>query len=51
MIMINNNKMSVVDSIPWVEKYRPRALCDMTQDKNLIDLFKNKIVLLCYTAQ
>ena len=35
--------MSVVDSIPWVEKYRPRALCDMTQDKNLIDLFNNNV--------
>jgi replication factor C subunit 2/4 len=32
-----------LDSIPWIEKYRPKKLDDMTQDKNLIELFKNGI--------
>ena len=31
------------DSVPWVEKYRPRKLADMTQSQNLIDLFSNSI--------
>lgn len=32
-----------LDSIPWIEKYRPRKLEDMTQAQNLIDLFQNSI--------
>ncbi len=31
------------NSIPWIEKYRPRKLDEMTQDDNLIELFKNSI--------
>jgi replication factor C subunit 2/4 len=32
-----------LDSIPWIEKYRPRKLEEMTQSQNLIDFFKNSI--------
>lgn len=31
------------NSIPWIEKYRPKKLNDISQDKNLIDLFSNSI--------
>lgn len=31
------------NSIPWIEKYRPKKLEDMTQAQNLIDLFQNTI--------
>lgn len=31
------------DSIPWVEKHRPRKLEDLSQEQNLIELFKNNI--------
>ena len=31
------------NNIPWIEKYRPRKLDDITQDDNLIALFKNSI--------
>lgn len=31
------------NSIPWIEKYRPKKLEDMTQSQNLIDLFQNSI--------
>jgi replication factor C subunit 2/4 len=37
------NETAVPNSIPWIEKYRPRNLSDMIQDTNLIDLFKNSI--------
>lgn len=29
--------------IPWIEKYRPQKLDDLTQDSTLIDLFRNSI--------
>ena len=29
--------------IPWIEKYRPKKINEMTQNKCLIDLFKNII--------
>ena len=32
-----------LDSVPWVEKYRPKKLQDLTQGQNLIDLFQNSI--------
>lgn len=32
-----------LDNIPWIEKYRPRKLDEMTQSQNLIDLFQNSI--------
>lgn len=32
---------NTLDSIPWVEKYRPKILDDVTQDENLIKLFRN----------
>ncbi|AGF85186.1 replication factor C small subunit [Moumouvirus goulette] len=32
-----------LDSIPWIEKYRPRRLQDIAQSENLIKLFKNSI--------
>lgn len=32
-----------LDSIPWIEKYRPRKMEDMKQTQNLIDLFQNSI--------
>lgn len=32
-----------LDSVPWVEKYRPRKLQDLRQGQNLIDLFQNSI--------
>jgi replication factor C subunit 2/4 len=32
-----------LNSIPWIEKYRPRKLEDMSQAKNLLDLFQNTI--------
>ena len=35
--------MTTEDSIPWIEKYRPRKLDEMRQDKNIIDLFRNSI--------
>ncbi|BCS83309.1 putative replication factor C small subunit [Cotonvirus japonicus] len=35
--------MSDQDSVPWIEKYRPRKLQDITQTQNLLDLFKNSI--------
>lgn len=31
------------NSVPWIEKYRPRKLDEMTQTDNLIDLFNNSI--------
>ena len=31
------------DSLPWIEKYRPRKLEDMKQSQNLLDLFINSI--------
>ncbi|XWV26029.1 putative replication factor c small subunit [Tupanvirus soda lake] len=37
--MTENN----MDSMPWIEKYRPRKLEEMTQSQNLIDLFQNSI--------
>ena len=30
-------------TIPWAEKYRPKMLNDITQDENIISLFKNYI--------
>lgn len=30
-------------NIPWIEKYRPRKLDDLTQDENLVKLFRNII--------
>lgn len=33
-----------IDSIPWIEKYRPTRLNDMVQGKNLMDLFHNTII-------
>lgn len=33
----------MTDSIPWIEKYRPKKLDDMRHDKNLLDLFQNSI--------
>ena len=44
--MTNNIKNTIdnnLDSIPWIEKYRPRKLEDMTQSQNLLDLFQNSI--------
>ena len=38
--MIEN---SLKNSIPWIEKYRPRKLDEMSQAQNLIDLFQNTI--------
>jgi len=32
-----------MNSIPWIEKYRPRKLDEMKQAQNLIDLFSNSI--------
>lgn len=32
-----------INSVPWIEKYRPRKLEDMSQAQNLIDLFQNII--------
>lgn len=32
-----------MDHLPWIEKYRPRKLDEVTQDQNLIQLFKNNI--------
>ncbi|AKI80243.1 putative replication factor c small subunit [Acanthamoeba polyphaga mimivirus] len=29
------------ESVPWIEKYRPKKLEDITQSQNLLDLFKN----------
>lgn len=37
--MINNN----YDSVPWVEKYRPKKMDEMKQSQILIDLFENII--------
>nr|URM62118.1 ATPase family [Mimivirus sp.] len=30
-----------INSVPWIEKYRPRKLKDFVQSQNLINLFKN----------
>ncbi|AVL94940.1 putative replication factor C small subunit [Moumouvirus australiensis] len=30
-----------LDSVPWIEKYRPKKLQDIAQSENLIKLFKN----------
>lgn len=32
-----------LDSIPWIEKYRPKKLWDMVQSNELLDLFQNNI--------
>lgn len=32
-----------LNSIPWIEKYRPKQLDDITQDAQLLELFKNSI--------
>ena len=34
---------STLDSLPWIEKYRPRKLEDMEQSQDLLDLFRNSI--------
>ncbi len=34
---------SNVDTVPWIEKYRPRKMEEMTQSPDLMDLFKNII--------
>jgi replication factor C subunit 2/4 len=33
-----------MDSLPWVEKYRPRKLEEIIQTQNLLDLFRNSIL-------
>ena len=35
--------MSNINYIPWVEKYRPKKMDDLTQDEKLMNLFKNFI--------
>ena len=32
------------NSIPWIEKYRPKKLNEVTQNDSLLDLFKNIII-------
>lgn len=32
-----------MNNIPWIEKYRPKKLSDITQSSNLIELFENSI--------
>ena len=36
-----NNRVSDEDSIPWIEKYRPKKLEDIAQSQKTLDLFKN----------
>ena len=35
--------MTDVDSLPWVERYRPKKLAELTQDTKLICLLKNVV--------
>lgn len=35
--------MTEINHLPWFEKYRPKKLNDLTQDENLVKLFKNMI--------
>lgn len=35
--------MSMKNSIPWIEKYRPQLLNDVVQNEDLLHLFKNSI--------
>lgn len=39
--MISTDRQN--SDIPWAEKYRPKSLDDITQDDNIIKLFKNYI--------
>lgn len=41
--MTCNNNIIGYNSLPWIEKYRPRKLDDIAQSNNLMDLFKNNI--------
>lgn len=36
--------MTDIGSLPWVEKYRPKKIDELTQDENLIGLFRNMII-------
>ena len=33
-----------METLPWIEKYRPKKLNDVVQSQNLMDLFNNSIV-------
>lgn len=35
--------MNDINSLPWVERYRPKKLDDVVQNENLLELFKNSI--------
>lgn len=35
--------MSGISHLPWIEKYRPKKIDDLTQDENLVKLFNNMI--------
>lgn len=40
---VNKSSDNTLDSLPWVEKYRPKTLDGVVQDENLIKLFRKSI--------